>query len=601
MSSALHHLLNALNAPAFQASLRGELVYQNEPMRKLTGSKGPNQSERTLFGLGLFSNQAEFRGFLRGFETVGPLQRIRLPTARLRDHNRSVLLNAVLHEADGERSVLGVMTSQDVSTRTVPKKGSKSNWNDLPYFQFTTTIDGRMLSANAMMQAFLQVKDQEQIGKFHLQDIDVDFADMNWRQAIIKVKKGGDHEYETQFRRPSGTILPVCVNVIRIEDNPEKQITLVAHDMSQLRRVENELRAAQLEVADLKRLRERDQLERSRNRSIGKRSATIISESPAYRPILHQIEQVGPTDSTVLITGETGTGKELVAKAIHTASRRKNEPFIVVNCGALPKDLIESELFGHQKGAFTGAVRDQVGRFKLADGGTLFLDEIGEMPLDLQTRLLRFLQEGEFSPIGSRDTIYANVRVVAATNRNLPEMIRGGEFRSDLFFRLNVFPIHNLPLRDRKEDIPLLLEHFLQKHSRRLNRDFDDYHPSVVAKLNKYDFPGNVRELENIVERAMILSPGRELVLDWNISSALPEQVISYEVTNENGASEEETIGQLLNGSDILPFEEMQRSYIEWVLEKTGGKVSGEGGAADLLGVKAQTLFSKMRKLGVKR
>src|ERR1700757_3205986 len=237
-----------------------------------------------------------------------------------------------------------------------------------------------------------------------------------------------------------------------------------------------------------------------------RRFEQIIGNSPALESVLEQVEQVAPTDSTVLIQGETGTGKELIARAIHNLSARCGRPFIKLNCAAIPLDLLESELFGHEKGAFTGAIAQKPGRFELADKGTLFLDEVGDIPLPLQPKLLRILQEQEFERLGSSRTHQVDVRLVAATHRDLAEMVRNGEFRSDLYFRLNVFPVQLPPLRERRDDIPALVSHFVEFLGRRVGRPIDEIHPETMLALRSYDWPGNIRELQNLIERAVILS-----------------------------------------------------------------------------------------------
>lgn len=242
-------------------------------------------------------------------------------------------------------------------------------------------------------------------------------------------------------------------------------------------------------------------------------SSGIISKNQKYRKVLKQVDQVAVTDATVLITGETGTGKELLANAVHHLSNRRNAPFVKVNCAAIPEHLAGSELFGHEKGAFTGAFQKKIGRFEMADGGTLLLDEIGELPLHLQPKLLRVLQEGEFERLGSNKTIKIDVRLVAATNRDLKTMIEEGKFREDLYFRLSVFPIHNLPLRERKDDIPLLVKFFIEKFNQKMGRQVKQVSGEDMKVLMGYGFPGNIRELENIIERAIILSKGDELNL----------------------------------------------------------------------------------------
>jgi len=305
----------------------------------------------------------------------------------------------------------------------------------------------------------------------------------------------------------------------------------------------------------------------------------IVSRSTNFRKVLQHIEQVASTDATVLIAGESGTGKELLARAVHNISNRSKKPLVKVNCAALPATLIESELFGHEKGAFTGALERQIGRFELANGGTIFLDEIGELPIDLQSKLLRVLQEGEFERLGNPVTHKVNVRVIAATNRNLEQAIEKKEFREDLYYRLNVFPINCPPLRDRKEDIPLLVRHFCQKYEAKIGKKITHIPPKVMNALTTYDWPGNIRELENIVERALILTRGSTLEFgDW-----LPVEKKSTGKINQ----------QKLN--------DVERDHIIEVLNKTGWKVSGEKGAAKILGLNPTTLEARMKKLGINR
>jgi formate hydrogenlyase transcriptional activator len=306
----------------------------------------------------------------------------------------------------------------------------------------------------------------------------------------------------------------------------------------------------------------------------------IISVSKKFQKVLHQIEQVAATDSTVLISGESGTGKELIARAIHNISNRRRKTLVKVNCAALPAALIESELFGHERGAFTGAMEKKIGRFELADGGSIFLDEIGELPVELQAKLLRVLQEGEFERLGNPKTMKVNVRVIAATNRNLEAAIESREFREDLFYRLNVFPIHCPPLRERKEDIPLLVKHFCQKHESKIGKKVITIPSSVMDALIAYDWPGNIRELENIMERAIILSRNGTLEAgDW-----MPAKRVT-------------TTGRTMQ----LRLDDVEREHIIGVLKQTGWKVSGEKGAAKVLGLNATTLEARMKKLGIKR
>jgi DNA-binding NtrC family response regulator len=304
----------------------------------------------------------------------------------------------------------------------------------------------------------------------------------------------------------------------------------------------------------------------------------IIGQSEALRQIFHQVAQVANTGATVLLLGETGAGKELVARAIHERSPRKDRALVKVNCAALPPTLVESELFGHEKGAFTGALAQRAGRFEIADGGTIFLDEIGDLPLELQMKLLRVLQEGEFERVGSPKTLRVDVRVIAATNRDLGKAMAEGSFRADLYYRLRVFPIEMPPLRERRDDIPLLVEYFVARCRTRLGRTVDTVPRRVMDALIAYDWPGNVRELENVIERAVILSPGRTLRLEEPLIWAYP-------------------LRRKQPSADSLT--QIQRAHILRVVEECGWRLKGKGNAAERLGVNASTLRSRMKKLGI--
>jgi formate hydrogenlyase transcriptional activator len=320
-------------------------------------------------------------------------------------------------------------------------------------------------------------------------------------------------------------------------------------------------------------------------------SEEILSRSPTIGAILLAVEQVARADASVLITGETGTGKELVARAIHRRSARARRPLVTVNCAALAANLQESELFGHEKGAFTGATQRRDGRFKLADGGTLFLDEVGEMSLDLQAKLLRVLQEGEFEPVGSGRTLRVDVRIVAATNRNLEEMVRASTFRADLLYRLNVFPIHLPPLRERGEDVVLLAEHFARCLAKRSGRAVGLLTAESRRRLMRHDWPGNIRELHNVIERALISSSDGHAL---DLQGALPEPA-GRPVERATPPMEPET-ERVLADAEIR---QLEKANLERALRASGGKLSGKGGAAALLGLKPSTLASRLRALGI--
>jgi formate hydrogenlyase transcriptional activator len=309
---------------------------------------------------------------------------------------------------------------------------------------------------------------------------------------------------------------------------------------------------------------------------------TIIGESPAILKIFRLLELVAPSDSTVLLLGETGTGKELIARAIHNGSPRYAKSMIRVNCAALPANLIESELFGHERGSFTGAVERRIGKFELASGGTLFLDEIGEMPLESQVKLLRALQEKEIERVGGRTTIKVDARIIAATNLDLEKEVAEGKFRSDLYYRLNIFPIRLPALRERKEDIPLLANHFLSRFAKKSGRAIETLNDSVLQELMRYDWPGNIRELEHLIERSILLTLGTrisdiELPSPRHISMSTPMSV------------------------PLKTIDENERDHILAIIKYCSGRASGSGGAAEILGVPNSTLHSKMKRLGIVR
>lgn len=355
-------------------------------------------------------------------------------------------------------------------------------------------------------------------------------------------------------------------------------LNVYALDTTDKKVVENSLKAALEEVKNLKnRLQqENNYLQEEIKQEIG--FDTIIGNSPTQVKLLHKINQVSRTDATVLITGETGTGKELLARAIHASSNRRDLPLIKINCAALPTDLFESELFGYEKGAFTGAVSRKTGRFELADGGTLFLDEIGDIPPESQAKLLRALQEQEFERLGSNQTIKVDVRVIAATNRVLPDRIAAGEFREDLFYRLNVFPLHSPPLRKHKQDIAMLAHHFVKKYCAKTGRHINSIDEQIMARLQAYHWPGNVRELENIIERAIILSEGDSLQLDE-----------AFDLNSPHQQSGQKTLG------------EVEQEMIHSALQDCDWKIEGDSGAATRLAMAPSTLRERIKKYGLHR
>ena len=401
-----------------------------------------------------------------------------------------------------------------------------------------------------------------------------------WPRLLERVKSYGVQSYcwlpLTTARRRLGTLVFTSKQPATYDELDVPFLQLVVNQVAVA--VENALAFQEIETLKDKLAKEKAYLEEEvrTEHAFG----DIVGESPALRSVLKNVATVAPTDSTVLICGETGTGKELIARAVHDHSPRKGRTFVKVNCAAIPTGLLESELFGHEKGAFTGAISQKMGRFELANQGTLFLDEVGDIPPELQPKLLRVLQEQEFERLGSARTIRVNVRLVAATNRDLAQMVAEGRFRSDLYYRLNVFPLNLPPLRERPEDIPRLVRHFTQRFARRMGRRIESIPTSIMDALVRYPWPGNVRELQNVIERAVILSKGPALVVPLADLQFVPAQTGS---------------------AAPVTLSDAEREHILDALDATNWVVGGPKGAAARLGMKRSTLQKKMLKLGISR
>jgi PAS domain S-box-containing protein len=395
---------------------------------------------------------------------------------------------------------------------------------------------------------------------------------------------GEDFEVECRFVLPGGTVKTVHVVAHGLIDKSGRlEFVGAVMDVTPARQATSALQKAFQEIQDLKdrlykeNIALRDEIDNS------SMFEEIVGASPQLQGVLSQISRVAPTDSTVLITGETGTGKELVARAIHRRSERASHAFVSVNCAAIPRDLVASELFGHEKGAFTGALQRRLGRFELAEGGTIFLDEVGELPAETQIALLRVLQEHEFERVGGARPLRANARVIAATNRTLPAAIAAGTFRKDLFYRLNVFPIDVPPLRERKEDIPMLVEYFVDRFARKAGRKIKRVEKKSLDLLRGYSWPGNIRELQNVLERSVILSDSETLAVEESWFSA-------------------ESVQSLRPSASLAkPSATQERGMIETALEESRGRVSGPAGAAVKLGIPASTLESRIRSLRINK
>jgi formate hydrogenlyase transcriptional activator len=406
--------------------------------------------------------------------------------------------------------------------------------------------------------------------------------------AIFQSGTAGVVQYH--WRTKDGRLLWVESHFSTIFDDNNTPIGLrgVTLDISQRKAAEEGLRNALIEVGQLKDQLQQENVYLREHVVLEHEFQEIVGNSDEIKYVLFKVQQVAPTDASVLIQGETGTGKELVAQAIHSASNRKDRPLVKINCAALPANLIESELFGHEKGAFTGAQARKIGRFELADGATLFLDEVGELPLELQAKLLRVLQEGEFERLGSSQTRKVDVRIIAATNRSLKMEVQNGLFREDLWYRLNVFPITVPPLRHRKSDIAMLVNFFVNRCNRKLGRIVKTVSPQTMQTLENYYWPGNVRELANVIERALINSNGTVLQLADKLEANPPERRVNG---NGNGNSHPK----------LTKLEDVERDHILNTLNACDWRIEGTKGAAEILGINSSTLRSRMIKLGIKR
>lgn len=433
---------------------------------------------------------------------------------------------------------------------------------------------------------------QEELLSLTIQDINPNSNKQTWARFWEEIKGKKTISFEEQHRKKDGTpaLMEVKANFIQFEG--QEYVVGFSRDISERKRIEQERSCA---FEEIQRLRKQLELENeylieevSQLQSYG----DIVGQSPALLTILKQIDMVAPTDASVLIGGESGTGKELIAHEIHGRSERSHRPMIRVNCASIPRELYESEFFGHVKGAFTGAVKDRAGRFELAHEGTLFLDEVGEIPLELQSKLLRVLQEGTYERVGDEKTQQVDVRIVAATNQDLKRAVEQGRFREDLFYRLNVFPIEVPPLRKRTDDIPLLAGHFLTLAAKRFHASQPKLSKANVLQLQNYEWPGNVRELQNVLERAVITSQKGTLQLDLPVGKG----------KRKNNPLPGDT--SILNDGKIFTEAEMKQREQENLLaalEQTRWKIFGPGGTAELLEMKPTTLISRMKKLGLKK
>ncbi len=472
------------------------------------------------------------------------------------------------HEADREGALAGMLGQREEFYRTV--------LDSLAEGVLITDAESRILYVNRAMEELTGCAKDEMVGQLSYELLAPRSRWPQMRRRLRERLSGKAENYENELLRKGGSTVWISVKATPYRNARNEIVGTVGT----ITRIDRE-KSLELENARL-----RDELHR------GRPPAQIVGSSPAFQKVLEQVRMVAPTCANVLLLGESGTGKELVAGAIHEQSDRRDKPFVRVNCASIPKDLFESEFFGHVRGAFTGAVRDRIGRFELAHRGTLFLDEIGEIPLDLQAKLLRVIQEGKFERVGEDRTRSVNVRLVCATNRDLETEAKAGRFREDLYYRLSVFPIELPPLRERREDIPALAEYFLRHSAERIGMAEPALTREQLSQLESYDWPGNVRELQNAVERSVILTRNRgRLEFTLGHSGRQGERVIREKSKVETTSS----VGSLRD------LKAAERALIEDALEKTRGKIYGPDGAAMLLGLKPTTLASRIVRQRIKR
>ncbi|MBK9018174.1 MAG: sigma 54-interacting transcriptional regulator [Saprospiraceae bacterium] len=558
-------------------SPEGRIFYANKAVREQLGYSAEELNGMKLVEMEPGLTQEEWLREWEEVKTVGSLMR---ETVRRTKSGEEIPVELSLHYMNYNGREYKMAFVRDIRNRKAREEDIKLSFdtiNQSPDLVFWLNEHGGFRYFN---DTFANVTgySRADIEQMKVLDFFPDFDEKEFKKGWEALRKGKVLSNELSITCKDGSKMLVESNVKLINFEGKEFFIMVLRDITERKKQELELKAQLKENRELQLklsqeniiLKEEIQLEQGFN--------NIISRSPKYKPVLRQIGQVAGTTATVLILGETGTGKELLAKAIHSLSDRADFPLMKLNCGALPENLIESELFGHEKGAFTGAFQRKQGRFEIADKGTLFLDEIGELPLSLQTKLLRVLQEGAFERLGSTETLKVDVRIIAATNRLLEEMVEKGAFREDLYYRLNVFPIMNIPLRERKEDIRPLVRHFIEKYNHQLGRNLEEVPETVMRELEEYEFPGNVRELENLIERAVILSPGKKLAANFQFKTAKSGKKV-----------------------DFKSMEDLQRDHILEALRRTKGKVTGPGGAAEILGMNDKTLYSRMMKFNIGR
>ena len=575
-------LVNNAAVGVFRASDRGKFLLANREMARIFGFDTPEGFLESVPNISMiYRNSADGSRLLNELKARGLVNGAEV-RARRQD-NRDIWIS--INSRKTEQTAGGVVFEGFVTDITARKKAEESLLDSERRFRmlveqagdafFIHDYEGKIFDVNRRACETLGYERQELLG-MRISDVDIEVQKKKHRFRFWERLSPGEFvTFEGAQTRKDGGTFPVEVRLGRLDLGEQKLFLSLTRDITERKRADDSLRAALREITELKNRLERENVHLRREIELKYRHETIVGESSLIKKMLHEAERVAKGDTYVLIQGETGTGKELLARAIHNMSPRKGRSMVTVNCAALPPTLIESELFGRERGAFTGAVSRQQGRFEAADGSTLFLDEVGDLPLELQAKLLRVLEDGRFERLGSSVTISVDVRVIAATNQDLADLVREKRFRRDLYYRLNVFPVFVPPLRDRREDIPLLVWAFVRELEQSMGKTITNIPKRTMDLLLEYSWPGNVRELRNVVERAMILTTGTTLHIE-GFGASPPEG------------------GRLTIG-------ELERKHIIETLEGTGWRVSGRKGAALMLGLKESTLRSRMQRLGIRR
>ncbi|HWP90604.1 MAG TPA: sigma 54-interacting transcriptional regulator [Thermodesulfobacteriota bacterium] len=585
----LNDLIEQTNQPVAVSNLDGRLIRFNHAYEQLTGYSSKELHLMTYQEITPEPWHEFEAGQITSLMTEGIP--VRYEKEYIRKDGTLVpveLIADIYRNAAGEPEYLYAFVT-DITERKKAEESLKKSEE-----RFRTLFESAPIgiSINDANGKFVQVNKsfQEMLGYNEDELKEISFREVTLTEDLPESKrvfgelvqgKRKEFRIEKRYRRKNGSLMWANTNCSSVRDVNGNFIYTFAmvEDITERKRAEEALRGALSEVEQLKNRLQAENIYLQEEIKSEYNFEEIIGQSESLHKALRSVEKVASTDASVLIYGETGTGKELIARAIHNLSPRKDRPLVKVNCGAISAGLVESELFGHEKGAFTGALQRRIGRFELANGGTIFLDEVGELPLDTQVKLLRVLQEGEFERVGSSKPIKADVRVIAATNRDLSDAVKSGAFRSDLFYRLNVFPLEVPPLRERKADIPLLVNFFVTKFAKRLGKQVEGISKETMNKLVNYPWPGNIRELQNIIERAAVVSAGPTIQID--------ESVLGLNPVPETGVKE--------------TLEEVERTHIIRALEQTNWVIHGKQGAATILGINPNTLRSRMQKLGIKR